>query len=88
MKRLVVVYIVMFAGMAAGAVTSGLNGVWMTSVAWIVAIIWAGLALNAQRRADRAMTAYVLAVGRNVGEYARGLQHGYRLGGTSPDEED
>lgn len=89
MKHLAtLVYVIMFVGMAGGAVTAGLNGIWTTVAAWIAAIVWAALALIAQRRADQYGTAYVLAVGRNAGEYARGLRHGYTLAGKNPERED
>lgn len=89
-KRIALLHLAGLLIIAAGAVTSGLAGNWPALCAWIVAAVWLVTAYLHQRRADRAMTSYVLAVGRNAGEYARGVRDGYRLAGmtTTTTQED
>lgn len=78
-KRIALLHLAGLLIIAAGAVTAGLAGNWPALCAWIVAAVWLVTAYLNQRCADRAMTLYVLAVGRNAGEYARGIRLGYRL---------
>lgn len=89
-KRIALLHLAGLLIIAAGAVTAGLAGNWPALCAWIVAAVWLVTAYLNQRRADRAMTSYVLAVGRNAGEYTRGVRDGYRLAGmtTTTTQED
>lgn len=52
---------------------------WTRAFAWITALFWMVACHHQERVTDRWSTAYVAAVGRNVGEYARGLSDGARL---------
>ena len=52
---------------------------WTHAVAWITALFWMVACRHQERVTHRWSTAYVAAVGRNVGEYARGLSDGARL---------
>lgn len=82
-KKAAAPYLVALLIVAAGVVTTGLTSEWTAVGGWIVAAVWITIAYLHHRRADRAMTSYVLAVGRNAGEYARGVRDGYRLAGMT-----
>lgn len=86
--RAVAVYVLVAGSIVAGGVAAGLHGDWRAVYAWTVALIWAGVALVVKRAADRWARAYLIALGRNMGEYSRGLTDGYHLRGLAAEDDD
>lgn len=86
--RTLAVYVLVAGSMVSSGVAAGLHGDWRAVTAWAIALIWAGVALIVKRAADRWARAYLLALGRNMGEYSRGVCDGYLLAGKNPERED